>query len=175
VLFLFGGDSVTEYIEKTLSGSKPWWAFLLSGINYIFFPDQALLIAFYAVGIAMMMDILTKYRAIGRNNGGVTNARKIGKLSSKQLWFGTKDKLFTYFVIFIFAGLSYRVTVFKEASVFLSTVAYTVIFLREFQSCLENLDEAGSDVGWLLIWTKRKQQQILESEIKEGSGEIERI
>jgi len=163
-----------DYIDKAISGTKPLWAFIVGVINYVLFPDKALLIAFYSVGIAIVLDIVTKYRAIGKKHGGLKNARKLGYLLSRKLWEGTKDKLFTYFIIFIFAGLSYRITdmnIFQQASLFLTSVAYLVIFLREFQSCLENLDEAGSDVSWLLLWTKKKQQQILESEITDQLNE----
>ena len=62
-----------------------------------------------------------------------------------------------------------------EASVFLATVVYTVIFLRESQSVIENLCDAGADLNWLLIWTKKKQKQILETDevIVKGGDIIE--
>ena len=47
---------------------------------------------------------------------------------------------------------------------FLGTVVYSVLFLRECQSILENLDDAGSDVGWLLTIVKKRKKKILEDE-----------
>jgi hypothetical protein len=37
---------------------------------------------------------------------------------------------------------------------------------------VENLMDGGADLGWLLFWVKRKQKQILESEIDEYQGKI---
>jgi hypothetical protein len=64
-----------------------------------------------------------------------------------------------------------------QASVFLATVVYTVIFLREAQSILENLCDAGADFKWLLLWAKKKERQILEDdkEIEKESDDDERI
>lgn len=45
-----------------------------------------------------------------------------------------------------------------------ATVVYSIIFLREAQSILENLCDAGADLKWLLIWNRKKQEQIFESE-----------
>ena len=52
----------------------------------------------------------------------------------------------------------------EQLSIFFATVVYSIIFLREAQSILENLCDAGADLKWLLIWTRKKQEQILESE-----------
>ena len=41
---------------------------------------------------------------------------------------------------------------------------YAVLFLRECQSILENLDDAGNDVGWLLTIVKKRKNKILEDE-----------
>jgi hypothetical protein len=81
-------------------------------------------------------------------------------------------------VVFILTGLSYRVTFFTQVSVFMATVVYTVVFLREAQSILENLCDAGADLQWLLIWTRKKEKQILEDDSKpknEGSDDSDRI
>jgi hypothetical protein len=72
----------------------------------------------------------------------------------------------------ILAGLSYRVAPLKEMGIFFATVVYAVMFLREGQSVVENLMDGGADLGWLLFWVKRKQKQILESEIDEYQGKI---
>ena len=156
-----------DYIEKLISGSKPLWAFFISFLNYVLFPDKAYQTAAIAVGGAIILDIITKYIALSKEAGGYRRAVKNRMIWSKTLWDGTRIKLVSYLIVFILAGLSYRVTMLTQASVFLATVVYTVIFLREAQSILENLCEAGADLKWLLLWTKRKEEQILEKEEEE--------
>jgi len=155
---------MTEYFEKLIEGAKPVWAFFITLINYILFPDQAFKTAAMAVGAAIILDIFTKYMALSEQEGGLKNALKKKIINSNRLWEGTKIKLFSYLIVFILAGLSYRVTMLHQASVFLATVVYTVIFLREAQSILENLCDAGADFNWLLLWAKKKEKQILEDD-----------
>ncbi len=167
---------MNNYIEKLISGTKPIWAFFISCINYVLFPDKAYQTAAIAVGGAILLDIITKYIALSKGAGGYQKAVKTKIIYSKTLWDGTRIKLVSYLIVFILAGLSYRVTMLTQVSVFLATVVYTVIFLREAQSILENLCEAGADLKWLLIWTRKKEKQILEAEGKEQEGEdIEKI
>ncbi|WP_427340662.1 phage holin family protein [Caloranaerobacter sp. DY30410] len=162
-----------QYVEKVISGTKPFWGTVLATMVYIMFPEQAYMTAAMAVGGAILLDILTKYIALSYQSKGFRNAIKQKKIFSKTLWEGTKIKLVSYLIIAILAGLSYRVTMLTQVSVFLATVVYSVIFLREAQSIIENLIDAGADLKWLLIWTKKKQKQILESE-NEDNFEIKK-
>lgn len=161
-------ERFVEYFDKLLSGTKPFWGTILAVATYVMFPDKAYLTAAIAVGGAIMLDIITKYIALSHQNKGFRNAVKEKKIFSKTLWEGTRIKLVSYLIVFILAGLAYRVTMLKQVSVFLATVVYAVIFLREAQSILENLCDAGADLKWLLIWTKKKEQQILENEASDG-------
>lgn len=171
-------EHLSQYVEKVISGTKPFWGTLLAILSYIMFPNKAYETAALAVGGAILLDIFTKYIALSYQSNGFKKAVKQRKIFSKTLWEGTRIKLVSYLVIAILAGLSYRVTMLTQVSVFLATVVYSVIFLREAQSIIENLIDAGADLKWLLIWTKRKQEQILESKLEEkvnGSDKIEKI
>ncbi|BES65837.1 hypothetical protein SANA_22760 [Gottschalkiaceae bacterium SANA] len=161
-----------EYLSKVLDGSNPAIGFALSAISYLLFPDQAFFTSIVAVGVAMVLDILTKFWSLAKQNKGYREAVKTRAIYSKTLWDKTKVKLFSYLCIMILAGLSYRVAPLKEMGIFFATVVYGVMFLREGQSVVENLVDGGADLGWLLFWVKRKQRQILETEIDEyhGSG-----
>jgi len=162
-----------EYIEKVISGTKPYWGAGLAIISYIMFPDKAYETAALAVGATILLDIITKYIALSHQSHGFRNAVRERRIFSKTLWEGTKIKLVSYLIIAILAGLSYRVTMLAQLSVFLATVVYSVIFLREAQSIIENLIDAGADLKWLLVWTRKKEQQILESEvIKPDDNEV---
>lgn len=155
---------MSEYIEKAFNSVQPIWAVFLSAIMYVLFPETAYLKAFCAVLGAMVLDVLTKYRAIAKKNGGYWNAIKIGKLNSHSMWLGTSRKIYDYLVVFILAGLSYRVAPIAGAAVLLSTVVYMVMFFRESQSIVENLNEAGGNWGWLLKIIKRRKSKIFEEE-----------
>ena len=152
-----------EYLKHALEGSKPYTAVIMTAVMYVMFPEQAYLTAFCAVLGTMVLDILTKYYAIANKNGGVINSIREKHINSNQLWNGTKNKIFAYLIVFILAGLSYRVAPVAGVSVFLATTIYSILFLRECQSILENLVDAGSDLGWLLVFVKKKEQEILKN------------
>ena len=156
---------VITYLTKAASSVKPIWIALVSAINYVLFPDDAFVPAAIAVGSAMILDILTKYYAVSVNNGGFRKALRSRKLSSASLWKGTQRKIISYLVIMVLCGLSVRVTMLTSVAVFLSTVAYSIMFLRESQSIIENLIDAGhEDLEWFLFFLKRKQQKVLEED-----------
>lgn len=157
-------DQFIDYIHKNLGGLKPVAAVILAGINYLLFPDQAFQTAAYAVGVCILLDIITKFVALSYQSGGYIKAVRDCHISSQLLWHGTRVKLYSYLIVAILVGLSYRVVQLEQVSVFFGTVVYSVLFLRETQSIIENLLDAGADLGWLLIWTKKKEKQILESE-----------
>lgn len=153
-----------EYLEKAFESVRPLWAVFLSAIMYILFPETAYLKAFCAVLGAMVLDVLTKYRAIARNNGGYWKAIKTGKLNSRSMWVGTSRKIYDYLVVFIMVGLSYRVSPVGSVVVYLGTVVYAVMFLREGQSIVENLNEAGGDWNWILKIIKKRKEKIFDNE-----------
>jgi len=170
-------EQLKNYLNKAISSLKIVFGFILTFLNYVMFPEQAYKNAAIALGIAVLMDIFSKYTAIAYNNGGFIKAFKNGKIFSKTLWEGTKVKLITYLSISIMVGASYQLNAlpnaFASVSKFMATVVYTVLFLREFQSMLENFGDAGADIEWLLLFTKRKEKEILKDE--EVDDDDERI
>jgi Ni,Fe-hydrogenase I cytochrome b subunit len=158
-----------EYFSKVLDGSNPVIGLVLSAVSYLLFPDHAFFTSIVAVGMAMILDILTKFWSLAKQNDGYREAVKTRAIYSKTLWDKTKIKLFSYLVIMILAGCSYRVAPLQKMGVFFATVVYAVMFLREGQSVVENLVDGGADLGWLLFWMHRKEKQILESKVDEYS------
>ena len=153
-----------EYLEKLLDWAIIAGAFIWSVICYLCFPDQAYVTAAIAVGVAMLLDIFTKYVALSHQGKGYKNAVKTKLIFSGTLWNKTRIKLTAYMVIAILSGLAYRVAPLEQVGVFFGTVVYSVIFLREAQSILENLLDAGADVGWLITWARKKEKIILEDD-----------
>ena len=155
---------MSEYIKSAFESVQPFWAVFFSATMYVLFPEPAYLTAFCSVLGVMMLDVLTKYYSISCNNGGFWNSIKKRKINSNSMWEGTSRKIFAYLIIFIMVGLSYRVSPVAGIASFLGTIVYSVLFLRECQSILENLEDAGSDVGWLLTIVKKRKKKILKDE-----------
>ncbi len=165
-------EQFTQYIEKVWSGTKPIWSALLTALTFVMFPNGAYLYSAFALAGAMALDIITKYWALSKQAGGYRKAVQTRVIFSGTFWSKTSIKLKTYLVVAILSGLAYRVTFLEQIGIFLGTFAYTMMFLREAQSILENLEDAGGDVGWLIKWTKRKQDKVLDDEdINEGKEE----
>lgn len=161
-------EQLQTYIAKAMAGAIPYLGAFLGIFNYVLFPDKAILTSACAVGALIILDIITKYVALSHQAGGYMKAVRNCSISSNKLWEGTRIKLYSYLVVAILVGLSYRVVQLEQLSVFLASVVYSILFLREAQSVLENLCDAGADFRWLLRWTKNKQDQIFD---QEGIGE----
>lgn len=154
-----------DYFSRAMTDLGVILGALITIINFVIFPDRAYANAAFALGIAVLMDIFSKYVAITKRYGGFMTAFRMGKLISKSLWLGTKVKLQAYLVVSIMVGASYRLNnlpgAFTNVSIFIATIVYTVLFLREFQSILENFRDAGvKNVEWLLIWSKDREKEI---------------
>ena len=157
-------EQLQTYIAKAMAGAIPYLGAFLGIFNYVLFPDKAILTSACAVGALIILDIITKYVALSHQAGGYMKAVRNCSISSNKLWDGTRIKLYSYLVVAILVGLSYRVVQLEQLSVFLASVVYSILFLREAQSVLENLCDAGADFRWLLRWTKNKQDQIFDQE-----------
>ena len=156
-------NDILNYI-KSIQETNPIISILLGSITYILFPEQAYLTAFCSVLGVMVLDVITKYYSIATNNGGFWRSLKNKFINSNKMWVGTSRKIFTYLIIFIMVGLSYRVSPVAGVASFLGTIVYSLLFLRECQSILENLEDAGADVGWLTAIVKKRKKKILEDE-----------
>jgi hypothetical protein len=154
-------EQLTEYVDKFLSGATPVWGFFIAACSYILFPDQVFFTGACAVVGAIILDIITKYVALSKQAGGYWKAVQTKLISSNKLWEGTIVKIYAYLVVAILVGLCYRVVQLEQLGMFSGSVIYTIMFLREAQSCFENLCDTGADLKWLVFWTRKKQDQIL--------------
>lgn len=156
-------------MQDKFDSLQPIFAAIITGICYVMFPDPTYKTAFFVVAGTIMLDTYTKMRAIASQNGGYANARRTKKLVSRIWWEGLYTKLKTLLYISILAGLSYRVAPLAQVGVFLATFVYAMMFLREAQSVLENLDDSGHDVGWFLAFVKRKQDGLMEQQMEQAT------
>lgn len=167
-------DQFNDYASKALTGLRPIIALFVAGINYVLFPAHAFETAAYAVVVAIVLDIVTKFVALSAQSGGYFKAVKACKIRSQALWHGTRIKIYSYLIVAILVGLSYRVVQLEQISIFSGTAVYVVLFLREFQSIIENLCDTGADLKWLLVFVKAKEKQILDTKFKtEGDNNEE--
>ena len=153
--------NIMDYLGKAFTGIKPTLGAVTGFVCYVCFPDRAYLLALTAVMAASFLDIITKSYSIIKRNGGYRKAMRSKELFSKQLWLGTERKIVSYTVVAILTGLSYRVIYLKEVGIMIGTFVYSVMFMREFQSNVENLIEAGADLGWLLLFSKKKNKDLM--------------
>ena len=108
-----------------------------------------------------LFDIATKYHSIALKNGGMIKAFKEGHISSSKFWLGTRRKIVSYLTIMALLGLSVRFEALGVIASFMSTLVYFLLFLRESQSILENLIDAGySELDFFLKFITRKEKQV---------------
>lgn len=151
-------DGPRNYISRALDLVNVVGGLLIAGMNYWLFPDHGLMVALGCVLAAALLDICTRYMAVRKTQGK-------GHWRSERFWEGTGVKLVAYLVIAFLAGLSYRLAPFmQQPTVFLWSVAYVVMFLREVQSNMENLADMGADVGWLKAWARRQEDKLLQAD-----------
>lgn len=155
-----------EYFSKVVDGVKPIISILATMIMFVMFPDpnKIYLYSAFALSIAMVCDVVTKCWAIAKKTGGWRKAFKTKKIFSGTFWEKTYIKLKAYLIIAILSGVAYRVTFLEQFGIVFGSFAYAMMFVREVDSNLENLEEIGADVGWFRIWNKKKMKQIEEKE-----------
>lgn len=149
-------------LHSAWSRVDPVVALVWAGICWVLFPQAAYIPAAAAVGIAVMLDLLSKIYALSVTHGGYVRATKEGVISSDALWNKTRTKLFAYFGTIVLAGLALRVAPFELTGKVISTVVYSTMFIREWQSVTENFIAAGAEgLRPLLCLLHRKERELL--------------
>jgi hypothetical protein len=164
---------MSEIIKKVVETVRPAVVLIWSCISYVMFPTESFIVWCLALWIAMLLDLLTRWRVIFKKSGGIRKALKTKAWNSHDMFQKTRDKIITYLVIQILAGLSFRLVDIPYISNAVATVVYAFLFFREFISNIENLIESGADyLKPLLFWVKKKEAKVLkdteESDIDEN-------
>ena len=108
-----------------------------------FFPETQYLCGAAAVLGVMILDLLTKLFALSRTSGGLVKACRAHVINSHSFGKGTFDKLIVFGIMMITCGLAYRLTIISSIAVWFTNVVFTLMFLRDVLSVVENLMEAG--------------------------------
>jgi hypothetical protein len=117
--------------------------------------------AFYALWIAVAMDLISRLMSESYQHGGFWKAIKEGHIQSDKALSGAKMKIPAYFIMCIFAA---QITKFPYEYAYVgSSVIYGIFFFVELESTCENFIEAGiEEFNWLKRFSKRKLEQIVE-------------
>ena len=151
-----GLKGILEYISRAFTGIKPILGAIISFAGFVMFPVEFYRASFIAVFAAAVIDAITKIYSICKKNGGYRRSVKLRKVFSKTLWKGTEIKFVSYLTVSILTGLSHRVVYLEGLGIFIASFVYSVMFMREFQSNVENLNDAGAKLDWLLLFTRKK-------------------
>jgi len=122
------------------------------------FPEKQYLYGAAAVLVIMVLDLATKLFSLSRQGGGVKNSLMTHKISSSAFARGTTDKLLVFGIMLIICGCAYRLTIIDTVAIWFAQLVYTLMFLRDLLSILENLRDAG--VSGLRIFEKAVKKKM---------------
>lgn len=162
-----------DYLRSAADSDNAVVAFFFSVIVWLLFPEESFAIAFVAIFIAAGLDLITRYIALIKKTGSFFTAIRTGAISSKRMWEGLSVKIYSYLVVAILVGLAHRVLFIREASLFAGSFIYSMLFIREVQSVIENLVETGADLGWLAAFARRKERELMQKQGIEDEGKPE--
>ncbi len=97
--------------------------------------------AFYALWIAVLMDLLNRIVAQSIKYNGFWQATKQSRISSKKMFQGTAIKTIAYFFMTVLAYQSKYIVEIEAVPIFFSSM----LFLVEVHSIIENLIDAGAE------------------------------
>ncbi|MCK9324482.1 MAG: phage holin family protein [Bacteroidales bacterium] len=142
-----------------------WLAGLVVGfLAYLIQPTAA----FYALWVAVGLDLLTKIVALSYGSGGFIRAIKCQNLNSHTMFRKAFVKILAYFTLTVVAYQSKYIIAIEAVPILFSTIIYSILFLVEVHSIIENLIAAGCDdlKPLLMRFDNEKKRAI------EGTGSI---
>jgi phage-related holin len=156
-------NEVLRYFNKVYTAVDPLLASAVVLVQIVLFPNTAYMTSALALFVACLLDSASKYYAISVKSGGFLQAIATRQITSSKLWAGLSKKLFGYLIMILLCSLFFRINEFEMLANAINTMIYSLMFLREVQSIVENMIDAGhKEYDWLLFLIKRKKQEILE-------------
>ena len=131
--------------------------------------------AFYALWVAVILDLISRLFAESKNHGGFIRAVKERHIQSDKIFRGTAVKIVAYFFMCVLAHQSTYICQYDAPAAFFGTVVYSILFLVEVWSITENFQEAGvKSFSWISKFSKKRLEQIVDAPIQtmENSAEI---
>ncbi|MER2009334.1 MAG: phage holin family protein [Psychrobacillus sp.] len=154
-------EEVLDYMANAWLTVNPYLIWFGGIFSYICFPTESYkTYAMITLGL-LILDLATKYYAIAKKSGGFMQAIRTKALSSHKMWIGTRRKLLSYMIVIVLVGLIYRFEQLQDVAGLIGTLSYCIMFLREAQSVLEKMVQAGhKDLSPWLLWTRRKTESL---------------
>jgi len=140
-------------------------------VSTFLLPESAYITASAAVLGMMALDLVTKLYALSKQAGGLRKAFKQHKINSKSFAKGTMDKLIVFGVLLIICGCAYRISPIESLATWFMQVVFSLMFLRDTLSIIENLMDAG--VGGLSLFkriVKKKLNEYVDEEDSDAMG-----
>ena len=154
--------------NEVIVGLGAAWAWIVTFV----FPTASIKTAAGAVLILMGLDLITKIFALAKKNGGLKRALRTHKISSSKFAKGTLDKLIIFGVMLIIGGCAYKLMLIKDIAIWFTQAVYTIMFLRDVLSIIENLNDAGvQGLGLFKHIVKKKLDDYCDTDKKEDSND----
>lgn len=131
-------------------------AAVFSWIGSILFPEPMYLYGALAVFSLIIVDLLTRLVAIKRQSGGWAKAFTKHKINSKSFAKGTINKMMVFMVLMIMSAAAYQMMIIADVAIWFTQFVFVFLFITEGISILENLMDAGCNVGFLKKVLKKK-------------------
>lgn len=112
-------------------------------ISAFIFPEEIYFTSAGVVLIVMALDLITKLYALTKQHKGLRNALKKREISSHKFAKGTMDKLIVLGIMLVICGCAYKLSPINFLATGLMQAVFTLMFLRDVLSILENLTDAG--------------------------------
>jgi len=145
--------------NEIIVGLGAVWAWIVTFV----FPTSTIATAAGAVLILMGLDLVTKIFALSKMNGGLKRALHTHKISSNKFAKGTLDKLIIFGVMLIIGGCAYNLMLIKDIAIWFTQAVFSIMFLRDVLSIIENLNDAGvQGLGLFRKLVKSKLDEIVE-------------
>lgn len=125
--------------NEVVVGLGAAWAWIVTFL----FPTSTIATAAGAVLILMGLDLITKIFALARKNGGLRCAIRTRKIASNKFAKGTLDKLIIFGIMMVISGCAYNLMIIKDIAIWFTQAVFTIMFLRDVLSIIENLNDAG--------------------------------
>ena len=124
--------------------------------------------AFYALWVAVALDLLTKIVALSYGSGGFFRAIQCQNLNSQTMFRKAFVKILAYFTLTVIAYQSKYIVAIEAVPILFNTIIYSILFLVEVHSIIENLIAAGcEDLKPLLMRFEKEKEKAIQ-----GTGDV---
>ncbi len=111
----------------------------------------------------MALDLITKMFSLSKQNGGLQRAIAGHSISSCKFARGTTDKLLIFGVMLCIGGCAYRITPMTSVATWFMQIIFTLMFLRDSLSIIENLMDAGvQGLGIFKTVVRKKMEEYVD-------------